>query len=190
MRKWPRVEMKGDAFQIPPSCPNCMAPAQEEWRCSHTGGVNTIYTQTFYYCEACGDIFRHQAKRTGFRYMMIVAVFVALFVLPLAAIAVLGDDEGGIVGTVFGLPLIAAGAYFADRKWLQSHPAPPMPHHAHGRKFAAYYVGNTLLKRKRVYAAARPDWLNLLIALNPDAVDDEQYRAATGAAKPAHARPF
>lgn len=208
---WMRAKFKGDSHQIPRVCPNCLQPADTEWRYCYTAPMplyifdRTRYWQTFYYCSGCSaqlDAFFKKEKVLGWLFFLwiIGGVFTLVgaiaqsekdgALVPLAQS--IGQDAiviGSLVlyvALVVGLILFIKSRY-KKRAPLQAHQAAWGP--------AAYYTGNGFFgfSSYAMYKAARPEWIKAMAQFNPDAVDDKDYERIVGApkaSKPEGGKPF
>lgn len=189
MKNWPKVELTGDAFVIPRMCPNCMAEGNVELRYGHMKsslGSSKTYIQSFYYCAPCEAMFRDQ---DGVKELRLKQALPLIFG---GMIALSGLLSGAWIMFLIAAALTTWPIVWMNKRYRRKHPLPPLPPNALGRKLAAYYAGPGagFWSKKKLYTAARQEWLNLLIAHNPDAVTDDEYGAATGRHKPQTARPF
>lgn len=183
MKNWPSVELTGKEFRIPRVCPNCMAPGEHGWATTHIKsrlGGYTRFTMTFYYCDACDAAFRvKQAaeKKQGSYGPQLLALWVFVFFGCLMGMGVgIGGDSttSEVVGWLIALLSIGAGVYFtrrmaALRRGLWDDARPPLPPNALGYDFAAYLIdskGGLFSKKRATFAAARPEWLSLLMEAN------------------------
>ena len=132
-------------------------------------------------------MFQHRGGVLELRLKEALALFLGLL---------LSGSLGGLtdswIGFLIGVGITAWWIVWAEKKYYRQRPLPPLPPNALSRKFAAYYAGPGagFWSKKKRYTALRQEWLNLLVAYNPVAVTDEQYRAAVGRDKlPQGARP-
>lgn len=175
---WPTVELPGTAFVIPRTCPSCMAPAANEWKTGnlqqHFGGY-TVYSMSFYYCDACNQMLRDLVgideklyeMKQGFAVS--VGVTGILFAVAVAVLANGGDL--GLAGATLAAVVAVAWLFrrFRTRSRQYRETAqPPLPPNAAGYGVSAYCLkARGILHRKAVFAARRREWLDELVAANP-----------------------
>lgn len=196
--RWPKVELErlggrlDDSHHavVPDVCPNCMAEATGKWRTQYTVSLllpfTKIYRQTFYYCDACSDIIRHFERNKVIQWIVGIVLFAAAgFVIW---VAYKNPSLRPLVDSTFApvsLLVIALGV-----SWLIGvlrRKAKPLPPNALVRGFAAYYTRHDFFTNVDIYHARRQEWLDLLVAANPDLVSDDLYLERTGKEKPREA---
>lgn len=198
-RNWTRIVLNGRAQVIPAVCPNCLGEGDMKLRYGYKGlegwVTRTTYYQTFAYCRTCHP---QAVSATGLRRWGIFAVAVALLVAILAAVVLsdfLRDPVTGVctpfranlgVALAAAAGLVAGVLTFLVAKFVKRRRHPLRPEQAvWGR--AAFYVGKArwgLDSNTSVYLAARPQWVAALARSNPEQIDDQAYRQATGEGRP------
>jgi hypothetical protein len=178
IEQWPRVDLPGNSFVVPRVCPNCMAPANNEWETRYTrrpiGGHESL-TLTFYYCDACNELFRRVLPVED-RLRMLKEDFVGgLGGIGIASAILVAFTANSSRDFVLVSPLLAgsAAAIWWWRRYRRRHQAmweaerPPLPPNALGYGFAAYCIqARGFVNRKATFAARRREWLQALVAAN------------------------
>src|SRR5437016_5253536 len=80
--EWPRAQFARGELAIPRVCPNCMSE-QANWECriDHKYPLSgTRYYQTFYYCDACTELMRHDNTTRRLQFWIGVLLFAGIFV--------------------------------------------------------------------------------------------------------------
>ncbi len=210
---WPKVAVKGSSQVVPRTCPNCLGAADVSLRYCYIRPWDVLrptrYFQSFRYCAACAPAaeahLRHRG-RTGW-----LLRFPGLFLVMLAGMAagMLGlqhllpgatDAPGGQVlrGVACGGGIAAALLLAGLLIWWSRRAAERGCPRREGQAtwgLAAFYTGSpvlNLLGDRKIYRAARPEWLAALVRANPDQVDDATYRQVVGTDRPPREsnRPF
>lgn len=187
---WPRAEFSRGELVIPQLCPGCLSQqANWEWRIDHKYPLSgTRYWQTFYYCDACSDLMKHDNTTRRMQFWIGVLLFGGLFAYLLSAMdsRVGWTTETRTLGliAVVVIPIIVVLVIGAVRRAGR-----PVPADAIGRRPAAFYTGMSVFGAKHVYRAARQEWIDALIAHNPASADNKEYEARIGQPKP-DVKPF
>jgi len=183
MDQWPQVVLTGNEFFIPRVCPNCMAPADVPLPAVHVKqqfGSQARYTMTFYYCGACNETFRQSTailqKQQSF--WPLFGIWIGMFVLFLI-VGSIGDylEQGWLtlaaLAGVIGLGWYLTRKLKARQQAMWDEEKPPLPPNAIGHGLAVYLIemkGGVVRKKTATFAAARQDWLDLLVQSNSEAV--------------------
>ena len=177
-QNWPRVELPGTAFVIPRTCPSCMAPAANEWQTGHLQqhfGGYTVYSITFYYCDACNQMLRDlvaiDEKVDEMKQGFAVSVGVTGILFAVAVAVGANSGDWGLAGAMLAGVVAVAWLFrrFRTRSRQYRETArPPLPPNAAGYGFSAYCLrARGILHRNAVFAARRREWLEKLVAANP-----------------------
>lgn len=154
-----------------------MEPATNEWPTGHLKqnfGGHTVYTMTFYYCDACSQMLRDLVAINEKVDEMEKGFFVSLGVTGIIfaiAVAVLANSDWGLGGAM--LAAVVAVAWLRMRFRTQSRQyretaQPQPPPNAAGYGVSAYCLkARGILHRNAVFAARRREWLDELVAANP-----------------------
>lgn len=178
---WFTIELIGNQFVIPRICPNCLVPGDKPWGATHVKpgyGRSTHYSMTFYYCDACDQMFRakNAMKKKGWSdSAKLMGVWIgALVVTLLLGVAPAVLLENGFWLLLGGVAGIAFAWYFRrrlapTRDALPEEGAPQRPPNAVGEGFAAYLIetsGGAFSQKTATFSAARREWLDLLVEAN------------------------
>jgi hypothetical protein len=192
--QWPSVALSGEGQTIPPVCPNCMGPAEVQYRYAYRSPFfffsRTSYFQSFGYCRRCEPLMDAYFRWQGKGCLVYVLYIAAIGGGVAAAASVAGKGrplEGNPV--VFTALLLAPVVllWFLLRTWRRSLLAKhPLQEGQLRQGPAAYYTGQTMggLGNKHVYRALRPEWLAALVRANPGSVDAATYARVTGEQPP------
>ena len=185
MQNWPEIELQGKRFRIPRVCPNCLAPAVNEWPTSYTRarfGGQTRYTMTFYDCDACSQLFRDvqavekKIKSIGNNlvagWLLMGILWIMLMGLAFGAAPEAWSGTALLIATAIaaGLTFKLTRHFYRKRDALWNADRPPLPLNALGYGFAAFLTKTQgIIHKSSTFSAARQEWLHLLVAENADA---------------------
>ena len=212
VKQWPKIALYGRSQVIPHVCPNCLAPAELEFRYSRSrfGNRRLGYIQSFYYCEDCADYVLAEGRFENCKapmallvVLLIAPVYVILAVLALfGSMALAGIDlahegkpqEWEVWVLVAGVFLVIFAVFLAGRmtySWLvgvvrrRAIRRKPIGHGQAVWGRAAYCTDAPLLANGWAeYRAVRPEWIRALVEANPDQVHDDAYLRVVGVPKP------
>jgi hypothetical protein len=184
MKGWPQVELSGKEFAIPRVCPNCMALADKPWATSHvTQGFGRAirHRMTFYYCNECDralSVAQDVEKKQASYGTKLLALWLLVFFVVLMAMAVgIGSESSTLIPWVIAIAATGSGAHFTrrmaqSRRELWETAKPPLSSNALGYGFWAFLIssrGGVIRGKTATFAAARQEWLDLLVEANASA---------------------
>ena len=201
LRDWSYVELKGDIHAIPQMCPNCLEPGDQALRTQHVGLCASLFCplpyrgpeQTFYYCPNCIDAARAGARVNQMRrflwwwpsLMALLLVAGGVFAIFVGPFSPLHEHWKAFLKATnqWAMLIIPVTAIVLGMVLWRVYRRRQMKRFPKREDQAVWGVAAYCTDYGRYYTPYG-EWIVALVEANPNLVDDDTYRAATGRDRP------